>query len=179
MATLISFSGNSVNPASGTPVNFSTPQTYTVTAADGTTQTYTVTVNVALASDKAITVFNITSPVNATGAIDEAARTVGITVPYGTAVNNMTTSIAHTGASISPAAGTGANFTSPITYTVTAADGSTQAYTVTVRVAANPAKAITAFAITSPVSATGVINGTDHTVTITVPYGTTPAQIAA
>jgi hypothetical protein len=35
------------SPASGTSRNFSTPQTYTITAADSSTQTYTVTVTVA------------------------------------------------------------------------------------------------------------------------------------
>ncbi len=35
--------GATALPASGTPRNFTTPQTYTVTARDGTTQTYTVT----------------------------------------------------------------------------------------------------------------------------------------
>jgi hypothetical protein len=83
-------------------------------------------------SAKAITAFSITSPVEAAGIVDETAHTVTIIVPYGTVVTNMVTSIAHTGASIDPAAGPGANFTTSQTYTVTAVDGTTQVYTVTV-----------------------------------------------
>jgi hypothetical protein len=56
-----------------------------------------------------------------------------------------------------------------VTYTVTAADASTKAYTVTVTVGLMSARNITAFSFTSPAS-TGVINGTD--IAVTVPYGT-------
>jgi hypothetical protein len=63
------------------------------------------------------------------------------------------------------------NFTSPVLYTVTAADSSTtKTYTVTGTVALNSAKDITGFSITAPVSATGTISGTN--ITLTVPYGT-------
>jgi hypothetical protein len=143
MTTSITHTGASINPAAGTGANFTGPVTYTVTAEDATQQEYTVTVNVASPSDKAITAFNITSPVNAMGTIDEAAHTVTLNVPYGTALNNMTTSITHTGASISPVAGPGANFTAPRTYTVTAEDGSPQAYTVTVTLAGSAGITIT------------------------------------
>jgi LPXTG-motif cell wall-anchored protein len=60
---------------------------------------------------------------------------IAITLPYGTAVTALTPAIVHNGASISP---TGAeDFTSPVVYTVTAADSSTKAYTVTVTISAN------------------------------------------
>jgi len=68
-----------------------------------------------------------------TGAIDENAGTIAVTVPYGTNVTSLTPTISHTGASISP---TGArSFIYPVTYTVTAADNTTKAYTVTVTIA--------------------------------------------
>jgi formylglycine-generating enzyme required for sulfatase activity len=63
------------------------------------------------------------------------------------------------------------DFDSPVTYTVTAEDDSTQDYTVTVTVELNWAKAITAFNFASP-SATGTINEASHTIAVTVPYGT-------
>ncbi|HNX76020.1 MAG TPA: hypothetical protein PLM07_05825, partial [Candidatus Rifleibacterium sp.] len=61
-----------------------------------------------------------------------------LTVPFGTSVTALTPTITHTGASIAPASEVAQNFTSPVTYTVTAADNSTQAYTVTVTKAAAP-----------------------------------------
>ncbi|GHV75883.1 hypothetical protein AGMMS49942_07040 [Spirochaetia bacterium] len=85
------------------------------------------------ASDaKEITAFIVTSPVVAVGTITGTA--IAVTVPYATAVTNIVPIITHTGASISPASGAARDFTGPVTYTVTAADGSTQGYTVTVTV---------------------------------------------
>ncbi|MDD3148875.1 MAG: DUF5018 domain-containing protein, partial [Candidatus Riflebacteria bacterium] len=121
--------------------NFTSPVTYTVTAADSSTQAYTVTVTVAPNTAKAITAFNFASPA-ATGIINETAKTVALTVPYGTDVTALVPTITHTGASVSPASGIAQDFTSPVTYTVTAADSTTQAYTVTVVV--TPAPVVTA-----------------------------------
>jgi hypothetical protein len=47
-------------------------------------------------------------------------------------VTALVSTIVTTGASISPASGTARNFTTPVTYTVTAGDASTQSYTATV-----------------------------------------------
>ncbi|MFC4305189.1 beta strand repeat-containing protein, partial [Cohnella boryungensis] len=171
----ITHTGASILPGSGTARNFTNPVTYTVTAADGSTQNYAVTVNVAANPAKAITAFSFTTPA-ATGTVNEANHTIAVTVPYGTDVTSLTPTIAHTGASISPTSGAAQDFTNPVTYTVTAADGSTQNYTVTVNVAANPAKAITAFSFTTP-SATGTVNEANHTIAITVPYGTNVASL--
>jgi len=67
-------------------------------------------------------------------------HTVGITMPYGTDVTNLTPTISvSSGAIISPTSGTARNFTSPQTYTVTALDGETeQVWTVTVTVDSAP-----------------------------------------
>ncbi|WP_010263980.1 lipoprotein [Treponema primitia] len=81
---------------------------------------------------KAITAFAITSPVEIPGIVDEAAKTVLVTAPYGTDITGMVTAITHTGVSISPAAGTPQDFTNPVIYSVTAGDGTIQPYTVTV-----------------------------------------------
>jgi formylglycine-generating enzyme required for sulfatase activity len=90
-----------------------------------------------LSSAKAITEFSIIlSPVSAVGEINEDAKTVTINVPYGTAVTNLTPSVTHTGVSYSPT--TAQDFSSSKIYTVRAADGSTQTYTVTVTVEAPP-----------------------------------------
>jgi formylglycine-generating enzyme required for sulfatase activity len=89
-----------------------------------------VTVTVAASPAKAITAF--TFPTSTGTTITEAAHTIAVTVPFGTVVTALVPSITHTGASISPDTGVANNFTSPATYTVTAADASTQAYLVTV-----------------------------------------------
>ncbi|HLO18095.1 MAG TPA: DUF5018 domain-containing protein, partial [Anaerolineales bacterium] len=139
----ITHTGASINPASGVAQNFTNPLTYTVTAADGSTQAYTVTVTVAPASStKAITAFSFASPI-ANSVINETAHTIAVTVPSGTNVTALVPTITHTGASINPASGMAQNFTSPVTYTVTAADGTTQPYTVTVTVAAPSKKTLT------------------------------------
>ncbi|MFA6076842.1 MAG: peptidoglycan-binding protein, partial [Candidatus Paceibacterota bacterium] len=85
---------------------------------------------------KAITVFDFNglSPA-VVGTVNEGAKTIALTVPYGTAVTALVPTITITGASVSPNTGVAANFTTPQTYTVTAADASTQAYVVTVTVA--------------------------------------------
>ncbi|MFC4305190.1 S-layer homology domain-containing protein, partial [Cohnella boryungensis] len=80
----------------------------------------------------------------AAGTVNEANHTIAVTVPYGTDVTSLTPTIAHTGASISPTSGAAQDFTNPVTYTVTAADGSTQNYVVTVNIAPASAQQLTA-----------------------------------
>ncbi len=72
-----------------------------------------------------------------TGTVNEGAKTIALTVPYATDVTALVPTITHTGASVSPSSGTAQDFTNPVTYSVTAADSSTQAYVVTVTAAAN------------------------------------------
>jgi len=91
-------------------------------------------------STKAITSFTIPSQVGES-IIDETAHTIGVTMPFGTNVTALIPTISHTGSSISPASGVAGNFSSPKTYTVTAADSSTQAYTVTVSLTEDPVAA--------------------------------------
>jgi len=60
-------------------------------------------------------------------------------VPFGTATNNLIPSIEiSANATIGPASGVSTDFTSPITYTVTAEDGSTKTFSVSVPVAPAP-----------------------------------------
>jgi hypothetical protein len=102
---------------------------------------------------KAITAFAITAPAASTGpaVISEAAHTVTVTVPGETALNNMTVDVTHTGASISPAAdAAGINFSAPQTFTVTAGDGTTQQYVVTVTAAGSGESA--GILVTPPIS---------------------------
>ena len=175
--------GSVIQTSGTTANNFSSPVTYTVVAADGSTQAYVVTVTIAANNAKALTAFSFTSPA-VTGTITESAKTVALTVPYGTDVTALVATFASSGASVkvgstSQTSGTTANnFTSPVTYTVVAADGSTQAYVVTVTIAANTAKALTAFSFTTP-AVTGTINESAKTVALTVPYGTDVTALVA
>jgi hypothetical protein len=92
-----------------------------------------------LSSDKSITSFNFESlnpAVN--GIVDNSAYTVTATVPAGTDLTTLTPTIALSSdlAMVNPSSGTVQDFTSPVTYTITAEDGSTQSYTITVTKAA-------------------------------------------
>jgi hypothetical protein len=123
--------GASVSPVTGVAQNFTNPVTYTVTAIDGTTKDYVVTVTNASVSDKAITSFGFSNPV-ASGVIDETAHTIEVRVPLNTSTTSLIPIIVITGASVSPASGVVQNFTNPVSYTVSANNGSTQSYVVTV-----------------------------------------------
>jgi hypothetical protein len=85
-----------------------------------------------LSSANAITGFGFDDP-EAEGTIDADALTVIITVPYSTDVTGLTPAITHTGVGISPGSGEAQNFTTPVTYTVTAEDGSDAAWKVMIK----------------------------------------------
>jgi hypothetical protein len=127
LAPVIAVAGSSVNPLSGAVQDFSNPVMYTVTADDATTQDYTVFVRHAASDEKLITSFRIGS---SDGVI--TGDTISVTVPSDTEITQTSPTITITGRSVSPASGVKQNFTPPITYTVTADDGSTAEYTVTV-----------------------------------------------
>lgn len=83
-----------------------------------------------VAGTKSITAFYLAFP-PATGTIDEATHTIQLEL-YGVDVSRLTPTIIHTGASISPPSGMTRDFSRPLAYTVTAADGTTQQYSVAV-----------------------------------------------
>jgi hypothetical protein len=164
--------GDTINPDPGAARSYAAPVSYTVTAREGRPRTYTVTVTMAPNPAATITAFSILIPANVAGTIDEGAKTIAVTVPYGTDLTAMTASASHSGASISPDPATARSYASPVTYTVTAADGTTGTYTVTVTVADNADNAITAFSILTPAPAAGTIDQGAKTIAVTVPYGT-------
>jgi hypothetical protein len=134
-----------------------------------------------LSDAKAITAFGF-APLDpdVVGVINEEAKTIALTVPFGTDVTALVPTIVHTGASVSPASGAAQDFTSPVNYTVTAEDTSTQAYVVTVTVAPSSAKAITAFSfqgLTPPV--VGTVNEGAKTIALTVPNETVVTALVA
>ena len=89
-------------------------------------------------SEKQITAFVFTTPA-ATGVINETAKTIAVKVPAGTTLTDLVPTITVSEkASVNPLSGVAQNFTNPATYTVTAEDGSTAVYTVTVSLLPTP-----------------------------------------
>ena len=185
---------NAVAQTSGvTPNNFSSPVAYTVTAADASTKVYTVTVSIAPSSAKAITSYAFLSANNPTIGMDVNATingtTIAATVPSGTDVGALVATFATSGQSVAisgvpqMSGVTADNFLNPVAYTVTAADGSMQTYTVTVTVAKSTAKAITSYAFLSAnnpglgADVDATVNGT--TISATVPFGTNVTALVA
>ena len=169
--------------------NFSSPVTYIVTAANGTTTaTYTVTVTIAANTAAAITAYSIN---NISGVITAAGSpntfNIAVTLPYGTSVTALPAAFITTGTSVAVGATsqistlTLNNFSTPVTYIVTAADGTTTAtYTVTVTIAANTAAAITGYSINNVngiITATGTPNV--FNIAVTLPYGTSITALPA
>ncbi len=123
----------SVVQVSGVTVNnFTKPVIYTVYAADGTSQNYTVTVNVSPGNDKDLTSFSWGRTI---GTI--SGNSVSIMAPVGADITHLVTKFTSTGTAVSvngvaqQSEVTANDFTNPVTYVVTALNGTTQAYTVT------------------------------------------------
>ena len=158
------------SPVSGTPRDFTTPQIYTVTAEDGSTRDYRVTVIVTPASAaRDILAFAFPS----LGAATIVGTNISMTVPYGTAVTNLApTFTVSPAATASPVSGTARDFTTPQIYTVTAENGSTRDFRVTVNITPiNSAKDILTFDFGPLGPAT--IAGTNITITVGLNVGLT------
>ena len=168
--------------ANGTTVatDLATGYIVKVTAEDGLTQqTYTVTKNAALTGKDFLSYSFGTS----VGVLTDPA--IAVTVPYTADVTNLTAiftlssgATAKIGTDLQESGVTANNFTSPVVYTVTAEDGNTKDWTVTVTKQATPSseKDMLTFSVLG-VNAT-VTNG-DHTVTATLPYGTDRSALVA
>jgi len=132
-----------------------------------------------LSSKKAITAYSLAGVV---GTINETGKTIVVTMPYGTIVTSLKATFTTTGHSVKvgstvqESGTTTNNFTSPVVYKVTAANGSSVTYTVTVTVAPSTAKAITAFSLAG---VAGTINEAGKTIAVTMPYGTNVTALIA
>jgi hypothetical protein len=131
-------------------MDFSVPVVYTVRARNGTNQPYTVTVQALKNSAKAITGFSFPAAgvlETVIGSIpgSDGRIPISVTVSQNTSLTSLVPRITHTGASISPAPGSARDFNIPVSYRVTAEDGSFNDYAVTVHVANDNAKVITGF----------------------------------
>lgn len=129
-----------------------------------------------LSAAKAITGFSFAglSPV-INASITEATHTITAWVPTGMDLTALVPTITVSAqATVFPASGEAKNFTDPVTYTVTAENGATQTYTVTVSVP--PAAAITSF---TPNTGTPYNGGTEVTITGTNLATTTGVKFGA
>lgn len=155
--------------------NFETALVYTVTAADGSTSNYTVVITNLLNNANDISAFSVAG---VGGKI--VGTVISVTLPFGVARTALVATFSSTGESVKvgtqlQTSGVTVNtFSSPLIYTVTAQDGSTKDYTVTVGNAANAAKEITAFSV---LGVNSTIAGS--AITITLPYGTDHAALVA
>lgn len=138
----IVLSGGTVDPLSGVARNFNSSVTYTITAADATQKIYTVMVLTSSNPAKSILSFGFEHPSSLSlpvvGTIDEGEKTIVCVVPYGLDVTSLIATYSITGLSMrvdstaQNSGVTGNDFSNPVTYTVVAADNSTQNYVVTV-----------------------------------------------
>lgn len=175
-----------VAQTSGTTVNnFTAPVAYTVTATDNTAATYTATITIAPNSAKAITAYSFVGISGAAGIINETARTIAVTVPFGTNTTDLKAAYTTTGTGVkvntlAQTSGTTANdFSIPVAYVVSAADSTTAAYTVTVTIAINPAKGFTAFSFVGFTGFAGTINEPAKSIAVNLPFGTSPTNLVA
>ena len=122
-----------IEPASGVAQDFTNPIYYTVTALNGTTAQYMVEAVVHDAdNEKSILSFRFDA-LDYEGVIDEVLRRVDCVLPAETDVTQLVpTIIVSEGAMVEPASGVAQDFTNPVTYTVTAQNGTTAVYTVMV-----------------------------------------------
>lgn len=111
-------------------------------------------------SVKAITAFAFNGLTPAVvGTVDETAKTVTASVPAGTVVTALVPTITVSDkATVAPLSGVATDFTSAVTYTVTAEDGTTQAYTVTVTILTGVDKNAEAVIAIGPVPAKTYLN---------------------
>ncbi|MHC1702392.1 MAG: chitobiase/beta-hexosaminidase C-terminal domain-containing protein [Tenuifilaceae bacterium] len=161
-----------------TPNDFTNPVTYVVTAEDGSTKNWTVTVTKAATLSDAtdILTFSVAS-VNAT--VNPTDHTVAVTLPLGTNVTALVATYslssgatAKVGTTTQVSGTTPNDFTSPVTYIITAENGSTiQNWTVTVTIASGSSDAT----VTSTVYS---VNSTSNTIS-NVPFGATLAAFKA
>lgn len=163
VGTTLQTNGITANDFSGTVL-------YTVIAADGTSVNYAVTVTVGLPTSNTILTYSLAGQVSSS----ITGTAIAVTMPFGTNKVGLIATFSHSGASVMVGSTTQVsgvtpnNFTSPVPYTVTAANSDIKTYMVTVTNALNSAKDITSYTIASQVSSTIIASS----ITVTMPYST-------
>jgi|GEM_PF-4770276 len=160
----VQFTGSGLSPQNGTTVDFTNPIVYTVTAEDGSTLEYTVTVVIEKSNEKDITNFEIAG---VSGVFSQ--RNISLTLPSGNDEKSLSPSIVHTGASIDPLSETAIDFTNAVVFTVTAENGTQNAYTASVIIEGDKP--------TAEASASKPIAGIDENINFTGSSSTDDIQI--
>jgi pectate lyase len=127
-----------VNPTPSVSRNFSSPITYTVTAQDNSTKVWTITVNLISSAEKEITAFQLPNQVTSS-VINSANSTITVNMPLGSNLTNVIPTLLtiSPNATINPTPSVSRNFSSPVSYTVTAQDNSTKVWTITTNLTAS------------------------------------------
>ncbi len=119
------------------------------------------------------------------GTIDQTAKTIAVTMPFGTDVTALIATYTTTGttvmvgATVQTSGTTPNNFTGPVIYTVTGADGLTATYTVNVTVASANAKEITTYSFNGFASSPGIVDQVNKTIEVTLLPGTDVTALVA
>jgi hypothetical protein len=133
--------------------------------------------------EKAITAFSFLQP-PVTALIDERSRMISAAVPHGTEKSSLVAVFSTTGARVTVAdteQGSGVtinDFTDPVEYTVTAADGSTARYVVEVDMAPGQDKTLASFTLQVP-GAASMIDEAQRIVRVRVPDGSNLSSLVA
>ncbi|MDR2490989.1 MAG: DUF5018 domain-containing protein [Spirochaetaceae bacterium] len=122
--------------------------------------------NIPASSKKEIIEFKL---VDSNGSIDHLAKTIVVVLPKEQELTNLTAKVKYTGRSISPAPEGKKDYSSGVVFTVTAQDGSTAGYTVTVQNNGSSTKEITGFQFSGISSVGTSIDNTAGTIVITLP----------
>lgn len=142
----LTYEGKSLYPNKTLEQDFTDPVVYTVVAPDNSEVPYTVEV-VRLSNEALITEFEINGYA---GVIDQAAKTITVTLPYGTDVSDIAPNkiVYSENAVLSPSATTKRDFTTPQVYNVTSQDNLvSNNYTVTCIVAPDYDNKITRYVL--------------------------------
>jgi hypothetical protein len=191
MVAIFESTGASVNVAGVEQVsgvtrnNFVTPLEYAVTAEDGSSAIYTVSVTQAESpsTEKSITEFSVASPA-VSGIINASLQAISVTVPHGTDVTSLVAIYASTGILVTvddteQESGVTVNdFTDPRAFIVTAEDGSTATWLVTVIEEPSSGKALTAFTLQAP-GTVAVLDTDTRMIRVRVSEGTSLTALVA
>ncbi len=188
--------GGTKQESAVTSNDFTRPVTYRVTAEDGSTADYTVTVTVAKSGEKSLAAFSFLKTANpdlpADLPLTLSGTQLAATLPAGVKPTGLKASFMAPPAAtvtvngVKQESGVTANdFTNPLTYRVTAEDGSTADYTVTLTVTKSNARELLSLQFLKTANpslsddVTVPLNAAKTGYLVTLPTGATPAALKA
>lgn len=161
-----------VNPLSGSTQNFESAVVYTVTAENGASQDWTASIIEVSSTATDILSFTLDEQ-TMDASINSTEHTVTIEVERGTDLTNLTPTLELSpGATSSPESGVSQDFSTSVTYTITAEDAiTTQDWTISVTEALNTENDIVSFELNEQ-TGDAAIDISNHAVSIEVTNGT-------